>query len=165
MEIPRDQAGVDALMGEFNSIMADIRSARERAVLVNATVRKLDDNIAVSVNAEGVVVDTVIDEDALSRFPASRIAAAITEAAQEGAREVSEKRRAIWDPVNERSAQLPRASDIDPTIPDFAAIINEGRPEVPLNRPVESMVNDPDETYEYVEEQQRGLSIRDDRDW
>ncbi|MFC8042693.1 YbaB/EbfC family nucleoid-associated protein [Nocardia sp. NPDC057353] len=111
---------------ELNSVIEQVgqqfrtmaRIQRERAALTaSVTVRK---RVTVTVNADGVVIETKLGPNA-EDLEHAELARAFTEAAQQAAAEVARKGQALMRPFDDQRARLPKITDLIEGMPDFAA--------------------------------------------
>jgi DNA-binding protein YbaB len=130
-------ADVLALAQEQMAGLAEVQ--RKRAALTGqATVA--DGTVQVTVNAQGVLVGTVIDEAYLDDYDFADLGDYVTEAARAAAQEVARRSAELLAPLTERRAKLPALSEIVPGAPDLRELFpNPGdAPDVASNR------NEPD---------------------
>ncbi|MBF6171423.1 YbaB/EbfC family nucleoid-associated protein [Nocardia blacklockiae] len=99
---------------------------RERARLT-ASVTACDKRIRVTVNADGLLIDTEFAED-VSDLTYDEIAAAMTSAVQAAAAQVQERCRELMEPLRLRRARLPKLSDIIEGAPDLGAVLPPAPP-------------------------------------
>ncbi|MGW5386506.1 hypothetical protein [Nocardia sp. NPDC003963] len=113
--------------------IASIRQANEQAAALTATVSEARGQVAVSVNAEGVVTDVEFG-DAIDQFGYGEIARAVCTAAQAAAVEVRNKRAAVMARLDEKQARMPKLSEFLPGMPDVLDMISPA-PVVPTTPP------------------------------
>ncbi|MFW0783845.1 YbaB/EbfC family nucleoid-associated protein [Gordonia sp. CPCC 206044] len=147
MDFPRTADDVEPLLDTMSSLIGEMGTIREQAATLTATATELEGRLQVTVNARGLVVHTVVDEDALSSTTASRLSSAFTAATQGAAQEVAKKTQELWAPVIEMQKSLPRATDILDGLPDIGSLFGP-QPEPPSTAPSEPA----DEVYVEVEE-------------
>ncbi|MGW4841656.1 YbaB/EbfC family nucleoid-associated protein [Nocardia brasiliensis] len=94
---------------------------RDRARLT-ATVTACDKRITVTVNADGILIETKFADD-IGDLTHSEIAGAMTEAVQAAAKKVHEQGRLLMEPLRERKARLPHLSDLIDGVPDTRSMI------------------------------------------
>jgi DNA-binding protein YbaB len=68
--------------------MSDLAAMQKKRAALTATAEVADGNVKVTVNAQGVLVNTVIDESFTDDYDFADLGDFITEAAQAAAREV-----------------------------------------------------------------------------
>ncbi|CCF61645.1 YbaB/EbfC family nucleoid-associated protein [Nocardia cyriacigeorgica] len=101
------------------------RIQEERAQLTaSATVRRK--RVTVTVNADGVVIDTKFGPN-IEDLSYSEIAAAVTEAAQKANAEVLRKGQQLMNPLDDRRARLPKLSDLIEGMPDLTGDLPKPR--------------------------------------
>ncbi|MGV9712477.1 YbaB/EbfC family nucleoid-associated protein [Gordonia sp. NPDC003424] len=148
MDIPRTADDVAPLLDTMSSLLSEMATIREKAIQLTATATELDGRLRVTVNAKGLVIDTVVDEDALATVTASRLGAAFTAATQRAAQDVAQQSQELWAPAIEKQQALPRATDILDGLPDFGSFF-AAMPEPPTTAPGEA----DDEVYVEIQEQ------------
>ncbi|MYR07556.1 hypothetical protein GTV32_15145 [Gordonia sp. SID5947] len=148
MEFPRTADDVAPLLDTMNSLMSEMGEIRQTAAALTATATELGGRVQVTVNARGIVVETVVDEDALTTVTARDLGAAFTSATQKAAQQVAEKAQELWAPIIEKQKSLPRASNLLDGLSDITTMFGT-RSEPPLHP---HRHDDPDEVYVEVEE-------------
>ncbi|WP_019929691.1 YbaB/EbfC family nucleoid-associated protein [Nocardia sp. BMG111209] len=83
--------------------------------------------VTVTVNADGVVVETKFSADILELEP-SDIARAVTEAAQAAAAEMARKNSEIMAPLHDSRARVPKLSDLIVGLPDVEDMVPAPQP-------------------------------------
>ncbi|MFI6165463.1 YbaB/EbfC family nucleoid-associated protein [Nocardia sp. NPDC051052] len=148
---------IEAMSGQMQGIA---KIQRDRARLT-ASVTACDKRITVTVNANGILIDTQFADD-IGDLSYHEIAAAMTEAVQAAALKVIEQGRQLMEPLQERKTRLPRLSDLVADIPDIKSVIPVATPAstAPPNSPSRrqpdeagdaapfgrrSLINDPDD--------------------
>lgn len=96
------------------------RIQRDRSRLT-ATATACEKRITVTVNADGVLIETRFADD-IGDLSHEEIAAAMTEVVQAAARKVTEQARLLMEPLRERKSQLPRLSDLLEDAPDLGSV-------------------------------------------
>ncbi|MFW0783840.1 YbaB/EbfC family nucleoid-associated protein [Gordonia sp. CPCC 206044] len=151
MEFPRTADDVDSLMGSLNSLVGEITDARNKVAALTATASELDGRVTVAVNARGIVIDTILDEDVFTQVTPHRLSSAITSAAQKAAAEVNATAAEVWQPINDRRNDLPRASDALEGLPNIDGLLGTP-PEPPLTPPRHrGLPADDESSYEELE--------------
>lgn len=128
------------------------RVQRDRARLM-ATVTACDKRIAVTVNADGILIETRFADD-IGDLSYSEIAAAITEAVQGAAKKVSEQGRLLMEPLREHKARLPHLSELIEGMPDISSVMPV--PPVVSTAPPNSAERRDDADAEFGAAQRRG---------
>ncbi len=103
--------------GAQDQLRAIARIQTERAQLIGTGTASRR-RVTVSVNADGVVIETKFASDA-DDLDLPEIAKAVTEAAQNAARDLAEKNRALMAPLQGRRARMPRLADLLEGMPDL----------------------------------------------
>ncbi|WP_146251334.1 YbaB/EbfC family nucleoid-associated protein [Nocardia tenerifensis] len=114
-----DAAMMMEAMSEQMQGLAKIQRDRAR---LTATVTACDKRIAVTVNADGILIETRFADD-VSDLSYTEIAEAMTEAVQAAAKKVSEQGRRLMEPLRERKSRLPHLSDLLEDMPDVRSMV------------------------------------------
>ncbi|MFF0492546.1 YbaB/EbfC family nucleoid-associated protein [Nocardia sp. NPDC003482] len=109
---------MDALSAQMSRIAA---VQRERARLT-ATVTACDKRIQVTVNADGVLIETKFAPD-IGDLTYDEIAKAMTEAVQSAVRKVQAAAGELVAPLQEHRSRLPKLSDMLEDVPDLTGFI------------------------------------------
>jgi DNA-binding protein YbaB len=120
----------DALRHEMTEVlalvqeqMADIAAMQKKQAEVTATATVADGMVEVTVNAQGHLVKTVIDESYLDEHEFEELPDHITEAAQQAAGDAVRQVTEMIVPLSERRKQLPSLSDIVDGAPDLRDLV------------------------------------------
>ncbi|MFB8277354.1 YbaB/EbfC family nucleoid-associated protein [Nocardia colli] len=97
--------------------IAKIQRDRSR---LTATATACDKRITVTVNADGILIDTKFADD-IGDLTHTEIAEAMTEVVQEAARRVTQQAGLLMEPLRERKSQLPKLSDLIEDAPDLGS--------------------------------------------
>jgi DNA-binding protein YbaB len=124
---------------------------RQRSLLT-ATAAVGEKRVQVTVNADGMVVETKFSAD-ISDLSYDEIAEYVTAAAQAATEGVMRRSRELMQPLIERKSRLPKLSEIVEGAPDLEDVVPVAppAPTVPPRRPVEddqgwrSMIADAEE--------------------
>jgi DNA-binding protein YbaB len=103
--------------------MADIAAMQKRQAELTTIGAAADGLVEVTVNAQGQLVKTVIDESYLDEHEFEELADHITEAAQAAARDASRQVVAMMVPISERRKQFPSLSDVVDGAPDLRELV------------------------------------------
>ena len=103
--------------------MADIADLQQKRAKLTAKATAADGAVEVTVNAQGTVIETVIDESYLADFDFADLGAHITAAAQSAAREIERRSAELLAPLTERRRQFPPISDVVNGVPDLGDLI------------------------------------------
>jgi DNA-binding protein YbaB len=119
-ELRHEMTEVLALVQEQ---MADIAATQQRQAAVTATAAAADGLVEVTVNAQGQVIKTVIDEAYVDVHEFEELADHITDAAQQAAADAVRQVTEMLIPISERRKQLPSLSDIVDGAPDLRDLV------------------------------------------
>lgn len=103
--------------------MADIAAMQKKQAAVTATAAVAEGMVEVTVNAQGHLVKTAIDECYLDEHEFEELSDHITEAAQEAARDAVRQVAEMMVPISERRKQFPSLSDIVDGAPDLRDLV------------------------------------------
>lgn len=119
---------IAGLLEEFRDHMRDIARAQRERVELTATATTRDKTVSVTVNADGVVIETRFS-NRIDELSHEQIAKAVTRVAQQAADMVFAKSKALTAPLLDERARLPRLSDLIEGMPGIET-------EIPLEPPV-----------------------------
>ncbi|WP_431953518.1 YbaB/EbfC family nucleoid-associated protein [Nocardia lijiangensis] len=122
------EAEIDGFLEEFRGRMQEIAKMQRQRVKLTATASTRDKAVSVTVNANGVVIETKFS-DRVGEMSYDQIAKAVTRLAQQAADEVFSRSKEIAAPLREQQARLPKLSDVIEGMPDVEN-------EIPLEPPV-----------------------------
>ncbi|MEV4124615.1 YbaB/EbfC family nucleoid-associated protein [Nocardia sp. NPDC049707] len=126
--VGRAEGEISGLLDDFRKRMQDIAAAQRQRVKLTATATTRDKLVSVTVNANGVVIETRF-ADRIDELSYADIAKAVTKMAQQAADEVFRKSKELAAPLLEERARLPKLSDVIEGMPDVER-------EIPLEPPV-----------------------------
>ncbi|WP_405179653.1 YbaB/EbfC family nucleoid-associated protein [Nocardia sp. NBC_01377] len=112
-----EDATADILDGFAAQIRAIAAAAEQRAELT-ATAFAQGKRVKVTVNADGVVLETRFSSD-IGELTYDEIARAVTTAAQEAAKDAAAKAENLLAPIVEQRARMPKLSELIDDLPDF----------------------------------------------
>ncbi|MET8871713.1 YbaB/EbfC family nucleoid-associated protein [Nocardia sp. NPDC004604] len=118
----RLQADAAMMMEAFTDQMAGLAKIQRDRARLTATVTACQKRISVTVNADGILIETRFAED-IGDLTFAEIAAAMTEAVQGAARKVSEQGRELMEPLRERKDRLPPLSALLEDMPDVRSMM------------------------------------------
>ncbi|MFI1465323.1 YbaB/EbfC family nucleoid-associated protein [Nocardia carnea] len=118
----RLQEDMATMLSGLSHQMRSIAEVQKKRSLLTATVLAEEKRIEVTVNADGLLIDTKFADDILD-LTMDEIAAALTRAVQEAAAEVQKKARALMDPLLEHRESLPKLSEMVDGAPDMSDVI------------------------------------------
>ncbi|WP_431953506.1 YbaB/EbfC family nucleoid-associated protein [Nocardia lijiangensis] len=124
----RMEGEIAGLLDDFRSRMRGIAEAQRERVKLTATATTRDKVVSVTVNANGVVIETRFSDRA-DELSYDQLAKAVTRMAQQAADEVFAKSKALAAPLLDERARLPKLSDVIEGMPDIET-------EIPLEPPV-----------------------------
>lgn len=124
----RRDAEIADVMDEFRSRMREIAEMQRQRVKLTATASTRDRQISVTVNANGVVIQTKFGSG-IDEYSFEDIAKSITRLAQQAAEDVFDQSKKVMEPLAEERARLPKLSDVIPGMPDVQS-------EIPMEPPV-----------------------------
>lgn len=111
---------MDALKRQM-SMIADIRQRRTE---LTATASAEDARVAVTINADGTVIETRFADD-VGDLTFDEIAAAVTRAAQQAKQNLAEQIAEVHQPLRDLHATLPSMSDLVANIPELNSLVSE----------------------------------------
>ncbi|MBF6356144.1 YbaB/EbfC family nucleoid-associated protein [Nocardia higoensis] len=111
------QATSDILDGFAAQMRAVAAAAQQRAELT-ATAFAQGKRVKVTVNADGVVLETRFSAH-IGDLTYDEIARAVTAAAQDAAEEAAKKVQALVAPINDQRARMPKLSELIDDLPDL----------------------------------------------
>ncbi|MGV9800137.1 YbaB/EbfC family nucleoid-associated protein [Mycobacterium sp. NPDC003449] len=99
--------------------MADIAAMQQEQAQLTATGEAADGLVVVTVNAQGHVIGTAIDESYLDEFEFEELGEHLTAAAQSAAQAAADEVAAMMVPLGERRRMMPALSEIVDGAPDL----------------------------------------------
>lgn len=137
------RARLDELIDAVNKGMQSIAEAQQERAKLTATASDAGNRVTVTVNADGIVVDTRFAGD-IDELSYDEIATAVTKAAQQAAVDVRARSESVMAAASQGFGGIPEFDEVAADIPDFTKLIPPA-PEVSLARPPESsLVSDDD---------------------
>jgi hypothetical protein len=145
----RLQEDMATMLAGLSTQMRGIAEVQKKRSLLTATALVCEKRIEVTVNADGLLIETRFAED-ITDLTMDEIAENITLAVQQAAREVEVKARELMNPLLEHRDSLPKLSEMIEGAPDLGGLIPQptpaptvapSSPEWPGNAP-----EDPDDT-------------------
>ena len=110
---------VTEVMALVEEQLADIAAVREKQRALTETGAAAENMVEVTVDVQGRVTKTVIDESYLGEHEFEELGDHITEAAQAAARQVEGRVAAMMAPISERRKALLGLSEIVEGVPDL----------------------------------------------
>lgn len=141
----RLQEDMATMLSGLSHQMRSIAEVQKKRSLLTATVLAEEKRIEVTVNADGVLIDTKFADDVLD-LTMEEIAAAITKAVQDAAAQVQQKARELMDPLLAHRNSMPKLSEMIEGAPDLGGLVPQpprtptvapDSPDWPGNRPDE----------------------------
>lgn len=105
------------MMQTVQANMASLRDAYEQRAQLTGTGTAADKQVTVVVNADGLVIETRMDDEIIE-LSVEEIAEAVTKAAQQAFAELKRKTDELVAPMRARHEVMPKLSDLLPGIPD-----------------------------------------------
>ncbi|WP_405162027.1 YbaB/EbfC family nucleoid-associated protein [Nocardia sp. NBC_01499] len=160
----RLKADAAMMMEALNEQMLGIAKIQRDRSRLTATATACDKRISVTVNADGILIDTRFADD-IGDLSYQVIAAAMTEAVQAAARQVTEQTRLLMEPLRERKSRLPKLSALIEDAPDFGSVMPVAPPAsvAPPNSP-QRRYDDEDTGFGDAERFEGRRSMVSDRD-
>ncbi|MGV9674400.1 YbaB/EbfC family nucleoid-associated protein [Nocardia sp. NPDC003482] len=129
----RLQADMATMLEGLDEQLRGIAEIQRQRSLLTATATVCDKRIQVTVNADGLLIDTAFAED-IADLSYDEIAAGMTAAVQAAATEVLRRGRELMEPLLEKKSRLPKLSEIVEGAPDLGAMLPVAPPP-PTTRP------------------------------
>ncbi|RDI68219.1 YbaB/EbfC family nucleoid-associated protein [Nocardia pseudobrasiliensis] len=157
----RLQADAAMMLEALSEQMRGIAEIQRDRARLTATATACDKRISVTVNADGILIETRFADD-ISDLSYGEIAAAVTQAVQAAAKNVSQQGHRLMEPLRERKDRLPHLSDLVEGMPDFRSVIPAPQPvsTAPPNSP-ERRYDDEDSGFGDTEPVGRRSMVRD----
>ncbi|PXX57616.1 DNA-binding protein YbaB [Nocardia tenerifensis] len=106
------------LLDTVNQHIRSIAQVQQQRVELTASATAGKGQVSITVNADGVVIDTEFGDD-IDELDYDDIADAVTEATQAAAAEVARKAEELIAPIRETRSRLPSLSSIVEGLPDL----------------------------------------------
>lgn len=103
---------------------ADLAVVEEERAALSSSVTRADGTVTVTVNCDGVVIDTAVSETYLDDHDLADLGAHITAAARDAACDVEQKVADLLAPLAERRERFPSLSDIVEGAPDIRDLLS-----------------------------------------
>ncbi|WP_245668801.1 YbaB/EbfC family nucleoid-associated protein [Nocardia xishanensis] len=124
----RMEGEIAGLMEDFRSRMRNIAQVQQERIKLTATASTRDRAVSVTVNANGVVIETKFT-DRVEEMSYDQIAKVVTRLAQQAAEEVFAKSKTLTAPLLDERFRLPKLSDVIEGMPNLET-------EIPVEPPV-----------------------------
>lgn len=102
---------------------ADLAVVEQERATLSSTATSADGTVTVSVDCDGIVIDTAVNETYLDHHDLADLGRHITEAAQAAARDIEQKVAELLAPLAQRREQMPSLSDIVEGAPDIRDLL------------------------------------------
>jgi hypothetical protein len=122
--------------------MAQIAEAQRQRVKLTASASVRDGRVTATVNADGLLIETVFADD-IDELSYAEIATAVTEATQLAAAETARKSAELVAELRGERERRPKLSELFPGLADVEAMM-------PVEPPVPTAVPDPEDAEEEV---------------
>ncbi|GAB2669569.1 YbaB/EbfC family nucleoid-associated protein [Nocardia goodfellowii] len=159
----REDAEINELLADFRSQMQDIVKMQQQRVKLTGTATTKDKQISVTVNANGIVIETKFGSH-IDEYSYDDIAKAVTRLAQQAADDVTTKTAELVEPLRAERDRLPKLHEVIPGLPDFQSEIPT-EPEVLLSPPNSPDRADDDMVFtdvvDYQERDETGKGVTD----
>lgn len=123
----RSQADMMAVLEGLDEQMRGIAEIQLRRSRLTATASTCEQRIEVTVNADGLLIDTKFADD-ISDLTYDEIAAGMTTAVQQAAASVLRQSAELMQPLRERKTALPKLSEIVEGAPDLGSMMPDAPP-------------------------------------
>jgi DNA-binding protein YbaB len=107
------------VLAQVQEQLADIAAVQQQQAELTATASSADGLVEATVNAQGQLMKTVIDETYLDEHEFEELADHITEAAQAAVQEATRRVAEMIAPISERRRALPSLADVMEGAPDL----------------------------------------------
>ncbi len=104
--------------------MADLAAAEAARSELYSTASTADGTVTVTVDADGVVIETVVDETYLDDHDLADLGSYLTAAAQNAIGGVERKVSELFAPLAQRRTEMPALSDIVAGAPDIRELLS-----------------------------------------
>lgn len=115
----RTRAEMTEVLGEVQQQLRMIARVQQERARLTATAAVRNKRVAVTVNADGIVIETKFGTG-VDELSYAEIAKAVTDAAQQAAAEVARLGSELMSPLEDRRARLPKLSDLVEGMPDLS---------------------------------------------
>ncbi|WP_446224407.1 YbaB/EbfC family nucleoid-associated protein [Nocardia sp. IBHARD005] len=148
-----NKAELATAIDEFQQQMAVIADIQQRRAELVATGTALRKRVSVTVNGDGVVIETQLDLD-LDDYTPSEIGKAVTEAAQTATAELGKKNAELMAPIQQRRDRMPKMSDLIEGLPDLTGSLPQPVTAsiTPPNAPERARTDEPTMEFDDVEQ-------------
>lgn len=124
MDNDRAKGDLADLLDTVNLHIRSIAEAQRQRVELTATATAAKGRVQITVNADGVVIETRFADD-IDELDYDEIADAVTDATQEAAMEVARRANELIAPIQRTRSQLPSLSEMVAGLPDLKTRVPE----------------------------------------
>ncbi|HET6734015.1 YbaB/EbfC family nucleoid-associated protein [Mycobacterium sp.] len=103
--------------------MADLAIVTKKRAALSATATAADGTVVVTVNAEGIVSETAVEEAYFEGHDVVELGRFITSAAQAAAGDLQRQTAELFAPLAERRARFPSLADVVDGAPDIRNLV------------------------------------------
>jgi DNA-binding protein YbaB len=162
MSIERLRADAALMMDALSEQMSGIAEIQRDRARLTATVTACDKRISVTVNADGILIETKFADD-IKDLSYDEIAAVMTKSVQAAAEKVATMSRELMEPLRERKSRLPRLSEMLEGAPELGSMMPVVPPvsTTPPDAPERRRDDVPSPVYSDVEDLPRRSMISD----
>jgi DNA-binding protein YbaB len=139
------RARLEELMDAVHKGMRSIAEAQEERAKLTATASEAGKRVTVTVNADGIVVETRFAGD-IDELTYDEIATAVTKATQRAAMDVRARSQELMAAASQGFGNIPEFDEMAQDIPDFTKLLPPAS-EVPLAPPPASSLISEDEVW------------------
>ncbi|MFI9506315.1 YbaB/EbfC family nucleoid-associated protein [Nocardia sp. NPDC052566] len=118
----RAKADMATMLEGLQEQLSGLAQIQQRRAMLTGSAVACDKRISVTVNADGVLVETRFADD-IGDLTFDEIASAMTSAVQEAAADVARQNHELMAPLLERKSKLPPLSSLVEGAPDLDAVI------------------------------------------
>jgi DNA-binding protein YbaB len=108
--------------------MADLALVQTKRAGLSATATAAGGTVVITVNAQGIVSNTVVDESYLDDYALADLGNYVTAAAQAAAGDVQRQSAELLAPLAERRERFPSLSDVVNGAPDIRDLVSQFHP-------------------------------------
>lgn len=123
-----DDGDMAVLLDAYQEQLRSIAAAQQRRVQLTGTATSRDKTVTVTVNANGVVIETKFSSG-VAGLSYQQIAKTVTQVAQDAAADVARQNQQLIAPLTFQQARLPKLSELIEGMPDLTS-------DIPVEPPV-----------------------------
>ena len=137
------------MMSLLHEQMRDLAALQERRTTLAAKATAAEGAVEVTVDAQGVVSEIVIEETYLDGNELAELGGHIVSAAREAAQDVGRQSAALLEPMTRRRQAMRSMTDPSGEMPDFSQVLSLFNPPTTSPEQVETRFEDGEETSFY----------------